>query len=473
MSVTSHIWLAIERLGSIGDQPDDRPHEQRRHRLLIYMAVLMSCGGICWGLIAGLLGLLWPCIVPFSYVAGTVLNLSYFRMSRNFHVVQVVQVGMSLLLPFLFQWSLGGFVASGAGMMWALIALMGSLTFTEARVSAAWLVMFLGLTVVAGIVDPAFARDAAVFDLRVTASFFSLNIGFIGAIVAGLTIWLLHERDLAVIAAENATDALKGANLDLEEKNLALATAVESANQASRTKDEFLASMSHELRTPLNVILNASELIQDGIYGPVTEKQKRSVGMVEASGLHLLSLIDDILDLAKVGAGTIELSMEMISPEDVCHASIRFIQESADAKRLQVLTTFDLEVTTLLADERRLKQILVNLLNNAVKFTPEGGSVGVEVTSRPENNSIDFTVWDTGIGISTEEQTRLFKPFVQLDAGLSRQYEGTGLGLSLVARMTELHGGSVHLESPGHGQGSRFTISIPRTDAMMKGSSSA
>jgi signal transduction histidine kinase len=473
VSVMSHLWLAIERLGSIGDQPDDPPHEQRRHRLLIYMGVLMSCAGICWGLIAGLLGLLWPCIVPLSYVAGTVLNLSYFRRSRNFHVVQVVQVGMSLLLPFLFQWSLGGFVASGAGMMWALIALMGSLTFTEARISAAWLVMFLGLTAVAGVVDPAFVRDAAVFDVRITALFFTFNLGSIGAIVAGLTIWLLHQRDLAVLDAENATDALKEANLDLEEKNAALAIAVETANQASRTKDEFLASMSHELRTPLNVILNVSELLQGGIYGPITDRQSPPVGLVEESGLHLLSLIDEILDLAKVGAGTIELSMETVIVEDICHASIRFIQESADAKRLKVITAFDLEVTTLLADERRLKQILVNLLNNAVKFTPEGGSVGVEVTSRAENNAIDFTVWDTGIGISTEEQTRLFKPFVQLDAGLNRHYQGTGLGLSLVARMTELHGGSVHLESPGHGHGSRFTVSIPRPDATIKGSSSA
>jgi signal transduction histidine kinase len=473
VSVMSRLWLAIERLGSIGDQPDDPPDEQRRHRLLIYMATLMSCAGICWGLIAGLLGLLWPCIIPLSYVAGTVLNLSYFRMSRNFHVVQVVQVGMSLLLPFLFQWSVGGFVASGAGMMWALIALMGSLTFTETRASAVWLVLFLGLTAVAGFVDPTFARDAVVFDVRITALFFSFNFGFIGAIVAGLTIWLQHQRDLAVLAAENASDALKGANLDLEEKNVALGIAAESADKASRTKDEFLASMSHELRTPLNVILNVSELIQEGIYGPVTEKQKRSVGMVETSGLHLLSLIDDILDLAKVGTNTLTLSMETISPEDVCHSSIRFIQESADAKRLKVLTTFDLEVTTLFADERRLKQILINLLNNAVKFTPEGGSVGVEVTSRAENNAVLFTVWDTGIGISPEEQKLLFKPFVQLDAGLSRQYEGTGLGLSLVARMTELHGGSVHLESPGHGHGARFTISIPRSDAIMKGSSNA
>jgi signal transduction histidine kinase/CheY-like chemotaxis protein len=236
---------------------------------------------------------------------------------------------------------------------------------------------------------------------------------------------------------------------------------------ASRTKDQFLASMSHELRTPLNAILNMSESLQEDIYGPITEKQKRPVELIEEGGRHLLSLINDILDLAKVEAGTITLSLETVIAEDVCRASLRLIKESAHTKLLKVTTSFDHQVTIIRADERRLKQVLVNLLNNAVKFTPKGGSVGLEVTGSAEDNSVHFSVWDTGVGISTEEQTLLFKPFVQLDAGLSRQYDGTGLGLSLVARMTELHGGSVHLESPGHGHGSRFTVSIPWSDAMI------
>jgi PAS domain S-box-containing protein len=264
---------------------------------------------------------------------------------------------------------------------------------------------------------------------------------------------LILARDIT--ERRRAKEALKSLNADLA--------------AASRAKDEFLASMSHELRTPLNAILNMSESLQEGIYGPITEKQKRPVRMVEESGRHLLSLINDILDLAQVGAGTIKLSMQTVIVKDVCHASVQFIKEQAHKKRVKVTTSFDHQVTFIQADERRLKQILVNLLNNAVKFTPEGGAVGLEVTGSSETNTVHFSVWDTGVGIPTEEQSRLFKPFVQLDAGLNRRYEGTGLGLSLVAQMTKLHGGDVHLESAGPGQGARFTVSLPWSDTRIKG----
>lgn len=240
---------------------------------------------------------------------------------------------------------------------------------------------------------------------------------------------------------------------------------------ASRAKDEFLASMSHELRTPLNVVLTMSELIQEGVYGPLNERLDRSVGMVAESGRHLLTLINDLLDLAKVGAGTLELSVESVDLTQVCNASLRFISEAAQKRGLQVTLSIDARVTRIMMDERRLKQILVNLLNNAVKFTPEGGALGLDVTGNVEENTINLSVWDTGIGISEEDQSRLFMPFVQLDAGLDRKYEGTGLGLSLVSRMTERLGGTVHLESSGRAQGSRFTVSFPWVDAMSASSS--
>lgn len=170
-----------------------------------------------------------------------------------------------------------------------------------------------------------------------------------------------------------------------------------------------------------------------------------------------------------MGSGTLKLSRQTVIVKDVCHSSVQFIKEQAHKKRVKVTTSFDHQVTFVQADARRLKQILVNLLNNAVKFTPEGGAVGLEVTGSSETNTVSFSVWDTGVGIPAEEQSRLFKPFVQLDAGLNRQFEGTGLGLALVAQMTKLHGGDVHLESAGPGQGARFTVSLPWSDTGIKG----
>ncbi len=246
----------------------------------------------------------------------------------------------------------------------------------------------------------------------------------------------------------------------VEERTADLSTANAELARAARLKDEFLASISHELRTPLNAILGISEALQEFVYGPLNEKQNGSLHSIEESGRHLLSLINDILDLSKVEAGKLELEIRPVAIEAVCNASLRLIKENAHKKRLSISTKFDANINTVQADERRVKQILVNLLSNAVKFTLEGGEIGLEVTADSAAKLAHFTVWDTGIGISKENIGKLFRPFVQLDSRLSREYAGTGLGLSLVYRMVELHGGSVSVESE-LGKGSRFTISFP------------
>jgi PAS domain S-box-containing protein len=251
------------------------------------------------------------------------------------------------------------------------------------------------------------------------------------------------------------TAALNAANAELSVANQALA-------RAARLKDEFLASMSHELRTPLTGILGLSEALQMGVYGPVAERQQQSLQGIYESGLHLLDLITDILDLSKLEAGKLALQPDWVMVSDVCQASLQFVQPGAQKKNQRVTLTLDQQAETVWADGRRLKQMLVNLLGNAVKFTPEGGALGLEVTAKAEAQAVAFTVWDNGIGIAPENMSQLFKPFVQLDSRLARAYEGTGLGLSLVLRMAELHGGSVAMESDGvAGHGSRFTIWLP------------
>jgi CheY-like chemotaxis protein len=182
--------------------------------------------------------------------------------------------------------------------------------------------------------------------------------------------------------------------------------------------------------------------------------------MLEDSGRHLLSLINDILDLSKIEVNKLTLDKSPVNIGDCCHASMAMINEAAQRKDIQISYSVDPAVNILMADERRLKQMLVNLLSNSVKFTPNQGSVTLTVTSNRESDSVQFTVTDTGIGISLDDQQLLFQPFVQIDSRLSREYTGTGLGLSLVKRMAELHNGSVSLVSEP-GQGSSFTINLP------------
>jgi signal transduction histidine kinase/ActR/RegA family two-component response regulator len=225
-------------------------------------------------------------------------------------------------------------------------------------------------------------------------------------------------------------------------------------------KDEFLASMSHELRTPLNAILGIAEGLQGLYYGPLTDKQSQSVQILEESGRHLLDLINDILDVAKVEAGHMTLEIAPTRVKNICESSLQYVRQAALKKSIALQLNIASSVETIEVDARRLKQVLVNLLTNGVKFTPEGGSMGLEVYDNPQRGEIQFIVWDTGIGIDPVHLPNLFQPFMQVDSSLDRRHSGTGLGLALVKRMTEMHGGKVSAESM-LGKGSRFTVTIP------------
>lgn len=236
--------------------------------------------------------------------------------------------------------------------------------------------------------------------------------------------------------------------------------------RATRLKDEFLANMSHELRTPLNAILGMTEALQEQVFGAINDRQLKALTTVETSGSHLLALINDILDVAKIESGQITLDLAPTAIAPLCQSSLTFVQQQAYKKRIQLLDCISPHLPDLAIDERRVRQILINLLTNAVKFTPEGGHVSLTVT--PELRQVGhktqamvrFTIKDTGIGIAPDDRQKLFQPFIQIDSALNRQYQGTGLGLTLVKQITELHGGQVGLTSEV-GVGSCFTIDLP------------
>ncbi|KAA3662813.1 MAG: PAS domain S-box protein [Calditrichaeota bacterium] len=246
----------------------------------------------------------------------------------------------------------------------------------------------------------------------------------------------------------------------VKERTAELLVANRELAHAAKSKDEFLANMSHEFRTPLNIIIGLCEALKDDLYGALNDEQRDAIANIDESGKHLLTLINDILDLSRIEAGNFHLDIAPTSIESVIEASVRMVSEMAVQKRISIETQCmpDLEIVE--ADTRRFKQILVNLLSNAIKFTEKGGATGIKVTGGVEESQIRFTVWDTGIGISDEQMHRLFNPFVQLDAGLARTHSGTGMGLVLVKRLAELHGGGVQLQSEA-GKGSEFTINLP------------
>jgi PAS domain S-box-containing protein len=274
-------------------------------------------------------------------------------------------------------------------------------------------------------------------------------------VIAGTQINLVRVTDIS--DRKKAEEELKLVNEQLSLTNAEL-------DRATRLKDEFLANMSHELRTPLNAVLGMSEALQDDVFGELNDRQKGAIATIERSGQHLLELINDILDLSKVEAGKLEFHPVTVFVRDLCESSITFVKQQAHKKGIQLKLEIAPKLPTLIADPLRIRQVLINLLNNAVKFTPEGGSVElrVQIDVQAEMDFLAFSVTDTGIGIATSDLDKLFKPFVQIDSKLNRQYNGTGLGLALVRRLVELHGGKVEVTST-IGQGSCFTVYFPCT----------
>lgn len=262
---------------------------------------------------------------------------------------------------------------------------------------------------------------------------------------------------------EGEVNRLFGIAMDISDRKQVEAT-LQKTNaelaRATRLKDEFLASMSHELRTPIAAILGMSDVLKEEIFGELNQKQRHYIDVISQSGNHLLSLINDILDLAKIESGKLELQLEPILVPILCSSSLSFVKQMAHNKNIKLATRlFPSDIGEINVDRLRIEQALINLLSNAVKFTPAGGQVVLEVKQDLERAVIYFSVSDTGIGIAPEDMPKLFESFVQIDSSLNRQYNGTGLGLALVKQIVELHKGSVKVEST-LGQGSCFTIEL-------------
>jgi signal transduction histidine kinase len=268
---------------------------------------------------------------------------------------------------------------------------------------------------------------------------------------------VLGKERIILLAIEDITErreienGLKKAHEELTE----LATELK---RTARVKSEFLANMSHELRTPLNSIIGFTGIILQGIVGHLNDEQKKQLNMVRDSAQHLLSLINDVLDISKIEAGQLQIAYENYDLRHTIERAVESARPLAGKKGLELTCAISPEIETITSDHRRLEQILLNLISNAIKFTKKG-SVKIECES--EGDNVTIRVIDTGIGIKTEDMEIIFQAFRQIDSGMTRKYEGTGLGLSICKRLVELMGGKIWVTSVW-GSGSTFSISLPK-----------
>jgi signal transduction histidine kinase/CheY-like chemotaxis protein len=305
-----------------------------------------------------------------------------------------------------------------------------------------------------------------------TGAIFSLSIFTLAVLVLG--VFGAYQGANLLLATHRLTGELARVNAELQGNQQELAKTNARLQEASQAKSDFLANMSHELRTPLNAIIGFSEVLQDELFGDLNTKQKEYVQNIYKSGLHLLGLINDILDLAKVESGKMELELNSFSLKEALESSLVMVKEKAMkqgiALSLEVEPEAEGEITL---DERKFKQIMFNLLSNAVKFTPRGGRVTVSArrwepekppeaaVAKADRGFLEISVADSGMGIKPEDLGRLFQEFTQLGQVYTKAFEGTGLGLALTKRLVELQGGRIRVESEP-GQGSRFSFTVPR-----------
>jgi signal transduction histidine kinase len=296
----------------------------------------------------------------------------------------------------------------------------------------------------------------------------SVAVALVLAVVLSLAIIRPVRRmgeGVARIAAGDFSEHLAVANRDelgtlgraINAMNEELARLYAHVRDASSRKSEFLANMSHELRTPLNAVIGFAEVLEQRMFGELNAKQAEYVGDIATSGKHLLSLVNDILDLSKVEAGKMELQPSMCSMRDVVESGAMMVREHAARRGIVLHVSADATLEPIEADERKVKQVLFNLLSNAVKFTPSGGSIAVSAARL--NGEVRVAVRDTGPGIAPEDQLRIFEEFQQTKAGAQTE-ESTGLGLTLAKKFIELHGGRLWVESEV-GKGSTFTFALP------------
>jgi len=281
----------------------------------------------------------------------------------------------------------------------------------------------------------------------------------------GVTHRKIEER-LGEIASGDFSGTVSVPNRDelgtlatnLNHMNEELMMLYQQLEAANRHKSEFLAHMSHELRTPLNAIIGFSEMLKEEYFGEMNEKQMEYSVDIHSSGKHLLSLINDILDLSKVEAGRMELEVSEFDLPLAIENAMTLIKERAARHGINLEVNVDEQLDCFAGDERKFKQILVNLLTNAVKFTPEGGRVSV--AAGKNNGVVEISVADTGVGIAPDDQERIFEEFRQAKGDVTNKAEGTGLGLTLTRKIIELHGGKIWVESK-LGEGATFTFTLP------------
>ena len=450
----------LTKIVESGYLPEDNAETRRKKAALTLVPLIIGPAAFIWGSIYFYLGHPLSGSIPMSYSVISVLTLVYYFKNKKTELLEKSQLLLVLLLPFFLMWSLGGFFHGSTVMIWALFTPIAASIFMDKNNALIWFLAYFVLLLISGAIQNFLSANITPIPEAARVTFFILNLGAGSAGLYLLVSYTSNQEKLAITRLNRKQQELERKSEGLRVTNVQLAEARVSADAANIAKSDFLANMSHEIRTPMNAIIGMTHL---ALQTELNDKQKSYIGKAHHSAENLLGILNDILDFSKIEANKLELEAVDFQLEAVIDNMITLTKLMAEEKGIQLSVCIDPDVPKYLnGDPLRLSQVLINLGDNAVKFSNRGDTISFKVTLQEETEldaRLQFNVQDTGIGITPEQQERLFQPFSQADNSTTREYGGTGLGLVISQKVVQMMDGEIWVESE-QDVGSTFTFTV-------------
>ena len=450
----------LTKIVESGYLPEDNAETCRKKAALTLVPLIIGPAAFIWGSIYFYLGHPLSGSIPMSYSVISVLTLVYYFKNKKTEFLEKSQLLLVLLLPFFLMWSLGGFFHGSTVMIWALFTPIAASIFMDKNNALIWFIAYFVLLLISAAIQNFLSANITPIPEAARVTFFILNLGAGSAGLYLLVSYTSNQEKLAITRLNRKQQELERKSEGLRVTNVQLAEARVSADAANIAKSDFLANMSHEIRTPMNAIIGMTHL---ALQTELNDKQKSYIGKAHHSAENLLGILNDILDFSKIEANKLELEAVDFQLEAVIDNMITLTKLMAEEKGIQLSVCIDPDVPKYLnGDPLRLSQVLINLGDNAVKFSNRGDTISFKVTLQEETEldaRLQFNVQDTGIGITPEQQERLFQPFSQADNSTTREYGGTGLGLVISQKVVQMMDGKIWVESE-QDVGSTFTFTV-------------